>query len=104
MYFLIWSPIITDPCAEIKCGKNAICKVVYATGKAFCSCPYLMVGNPYEICGELYCNLGEKTVIKCPKNHGIYYISISPFFIYTVLSISEGEQGVETGKQIVVID
>ena len=60
MYFLIWSPIITDPCAEIKCGKNAICKVVYATGKAFCSCPYLMVGNPYEICGELYCNLSEK--------------------------------------------
>ena len=64
MYIIIWSPFITDPCAEIKCGENAICKVVYATGKAFCSCPYLMVGNPYEICGELYCNLGENTVIK----------------------------------------
>ena len=67
MYIIIWSPFITDPCAEIKCGKNAICKVVYATGKAFCSCPYLMVGNPYEICGELYCNLGENTVIKSSK-------------------------------------
>ena len=77
MYIVIWSPIITDPCAEIKCGKNAICKVVYATGKAFCSCPYLMVGNPYEICGELYFNLGEKTVIKCPKYTIMEYTTLA---------------------------
>ena len=40
-----------DPCDKVECGTDAICKVVYATGKAFCSCPYLMIGDPYVKCG-----------------------------------------------------
>ena len=42
-----------DPCEEIKCGIDAICKVVFATGRAFCACPFLMVGDPYVKCGKL---------------------------------------------------
>ena len=42
--------IILDPCKKLKCGQNALCKVVFATGKAFCACPYLMVGDPYDKC------------------------------------------------------
>ena len=46
--------IIIDPCKQITCGVNAICKVIFSTGRAFCACPYLMVGDPYVRCeGEL---------------------------------------------------
>ena len=44
---------ILDPCKKLKCGENAICKVFFATAKAFCACPYLMVGDPYVKCGKL---------------------------------------------------
>ena len=43
-----------DPCKETKCGINAICKVVFSTGKTFCACPYLMVGDPLVKCGKFY--------------------------------------------------
>ena len=40
--------------SQITCGVNAICKVIFSTGRAFCACPYLMVGDPYVRCeGEL---------------------------------------------------
>ena len=52
----IHEKIIVDPCKAVKCGENAICKVFFATGKAFCACPYLMVGDPYDKCD------GEKGV------------------------------------------
>ena len=42
----------TDPCEKVKCGEFAICKVVLSTGKAFCSCPFDMLGDPYVGCGK----------------------------------------------------
>ena len=42
-----------DPCQNTKCGVNALCKVVLSTGRAFCACPYLMVGDPYIWCGKI---------------------------------------------------
>ena len=47
----------TDPCQHIKCGVNAICKVVLSTGNAFCACPHDMLGDPRIGCGKLLSNI-----------------------------------------------
>ena len=54
---------ILDPCKELRCGVNAICKVFFATGKAFCACPYLMVGDPYKECGKLFYSIDEEAFL-----------------------------------------
>ena len=82
-----------DPCDKVECGTNAICKVVYATGKAFCSCPYLMIGDPY---------------VKCGMTNTLYLVNLiiisnlSYFFNkqYFCFKISEGEEGSPTGNMI----
>ena len=53
---------VLDPCKKLKCGVNAICKVFFATGKAFCACPYLMIGDPYEKCGKLFHKVMRNTL------------------------------------------
>ena len=43
-----------DPCDQVKCnGTNAVCEVIYSTGKARCNCPEFMTGDPNVACGKL---------------------------------------------------
>jgi len=39
-----------DPCTQVRCGVNAICKVV--NHRAFCTCQRGYEGNPLTICEE----------------------------------------------------
>ena len=42
-----------DPCEKQVCkGINAICQVVFETGKPFCACPDGMRGDPSVRCGK----------------------------------------------------
>ena len=42
-----------DPCDELTCnGTNAICKVVFGTGKPFCACASGFRGDPNVKCGK----------------------------------------------------
>ena len=42
-----------DPCEKQVCkGINAICQVVFETGKPFCACPDGMTGDPNVRCGK----------------------------------------------------
>ena len=44
-----------DPCEKQVCkGINAICQVVFETGKAFCACPDGMRGDPNVRCGKYF--------------------------------------------------
>ena len=56
-----------DPCDEIICdGTNAVCQVVYGTGKPFCSCPQGFRGDPKVNCGKFFFLMmitSEKSII-----------------------------------------
>ena len=48
---IIFFLYVTDPCKEVNCGENALCFYTPATERAFCACPDLMIGDPYDRCG-----------------------------------------------------
>ena len=42
-----------DPCDQLDCnGTNAVCEVVYGTGKPFCACALGFMGDPRVSCGK----------------------------------------------------
>ena len=42
-----------DPCEQKICnGTNAVCEIVYSTGKPTCACPRGMGGDPMVKCGK----------------------------------------------------
>ena len=87
-----------DPCAKKQCGINAICKVVFATGRPFCACPFLMVGDPNVKCGKIWKfeeNILLNTYIMKPINRNLY----NHFSFY----VSDGEEGVPSGKYMYMI-
>ena len=44
---------IIDPCDQMSCnGTNAVCQVVYGTGKPFCACANGFRGDPKVKCGK----------------------------------------------------
>ena len=50
-----WSLSYLDPCDRMICnGTNAMCQVIYETGKPFCTCDKGFTGDPSVNCG-MYC-------------------------------------------------
>ena len=66
MQILIDSYLITfsynlDPCDAITCnGTNAVCQVVFGTGKPFCACALGFRGDPKIRCGKHFYILIKK--------------------------------------------
>ena len=59
-----------DPCANIQCnGTNAVCKVFFGTGEAFCACPLGYKGDPEKLCCK-----------HLPSNEENTYNSVKLFF------------------------
>ena len=55
----------TDPCDELTCnGTNAVCKVVFGTGKPFCACAPGFRGNPKVKCGKYISYLMRKNTLE----------------------------------------
>ena len=60
-----------DPCDEANCnGSNAVCQVVYSTGKPFCTCPQGFKGDPKIRCGKNF------TIWRI-HSHYFHYLNIS---------------------------
>ena len=44
---------VLDPCERITCdGTNAVCEIVFDTGKPFCTCGKGFTGDPTDRCGN----------------------------------------------------
>ena len=84
--------IYLDPCEEIKCGEGAICKVILSTGKAYCACPFDMLGDPYVGCGKLLVVQNVDVFLKC------YYENMLKSFHDIFIIISELDDGHLRGK------
>ena len=52
-----------DPCDRINCnGTNAVCQIVFETGKPFCACERGFTGDPNVNCGK-YATLAMNYVL-----------------------------------------
>ena len=75
---IIFFLYVTDPCKEVNCGENALCFYTPATERAFCACPDLMIGDPYDRCGtSVYIRFYNRSLTLFPDlNYQHIFLSI----------------------------
>ena len=82
-----------DPCDPNPCGTGAVCEV--AEGKALCSCPQGMTGDPLVKCGKYLILFRERCRSNDHKGLRISLILDEPIFLFQLKQLGASQIHVE---------